>query len=353
MKVPLKRKIRTFLAGIAGTVTGLPEAVRMASASSYFPESPRKTYPVRLLENIAWDFKNHGANTFYGLYGLDVVGSDASNFVPEFDFWHEQFLLNKRGSAVQSQVILLRDKLLFDRYMRANGLPAPEVFAVVRDGRLLNRELEEIPASELKQEKNYFVKDINGQCASFVKRVRDFEQLTQMLPTLNGSYIIQRAVQQHREMNRLNPGAINTLRIVTVLENGHVRLFTSLLRIGNEKTGNVDNWAAGGIAIGIQDDGYLKPYGFYKPHYGRKTDRHPDTSVVFSEFRVPFYEQAVEMACKAHKFFWGIHSIGWDIAITEDGPVFIEGNDNWEISLQQACDRPLKAEWEKSVRGGA
>ena len=30
------------------------------------------------------------------------------------------------------------------------------------------------------------------------------------------------------------------------------------------------------------------------------------------------------------------HSIGWDIAITKDGPMFIEGNDRWEVSMIQA-----------------
>jgi hypothetical protein len=48
------------------------------------------------------------------------------------------------------------------------------------------------------------------------------------------------------------------------------------------------------------------------------------------------------MSKKLHSFFYGIHSIGWDIAITEDGPVFIEGNDNWEIPTFQAYDRSFK-----------
>lgn len=30
--------------------------------------------------------------------------------------------------------------------------------------------------------------------------------------------------------------------------------------------------------------------------------------------------------------------IGWDIAITQDGPVIIEGNDNMDIDLPQACN---------------
>ena len=38
------------------------------------------------------------------------------------------------------------------------------------------------------------------------------------------------------------------------------------------------------------------------------------------------------------------HSVGWDIAITENGPVFIEGNGLWEISLVQAVHGGMKKE---------
>ena len=37
-----------------------------------------------------------------------------------------------------------------------------------------------------------------------------------------------------------------------------------------------------------------------------------------------------------------MHSIGWDIAITEHGYIFIEANGLWEISLVQAVHGGLK-----------
>ena len=164
-----------------------------------------------------------------------------------------------------------------------------------------------------------------------------------------GSYILQRRVIQSDGMNVLNPYAINTLRIVTINRNGQCYVLSSLLRVGTLKTGNVDNWAAGGLAIGIQDNGHLKEYGFFKPDHGLKTSSHPDTGLVFTDFRVPQFEEACKIACMAHRCFYNIQAIGWDIAITEDGPIFIEGNDNFEISLHQACDRPLKKGWLEAI----
>ena len=55
-------------------------------------------------------------------------------------------------------------------------------------------------------------------------------------------------------------------------------------------------------------------------------------------------DEAYSLAIKAHKFFYNVGAIGW--GNYRKWAVFIEGNDNFEITLMQACDRPLKKEWE-------
>ena len=162
--------------------------------------------------------------------------------------------------------------------------------------------------------------------------------------------IFQEKIIQCEEMNLLNPESINTIRIVTENLSGSPQVFSSVLRVGNKNTGNVDNWATGGIAIGIKADGTLKQYGFMKPINGLKVDCHPDTGVVFSEFKVPYYVEACELACKAHKAFYNVATIGWDIAISNVGPIIIEGNDNWEISLMQACNEGYKQKWSNLIK---
>ena len=318
----------------------------IANMPSYFPEEARKNEALRIRENREWVKQYGEANEFYTLYGFDRVnGPDQSLFVDYLEFRNTREEANRVGHD-DCQVVLLRDKLLFYDYMRSHGLPVPDVFAYIRNGKVFNLEHQEIPFEALKTEKDYFLKDQGGECASFVKRIKDFEALKAQKDQIRtGSFILQRKVIQSAEMNVLNPHAINTLRIVTINKNGRCYVLTSLLRVGTAKTGNVDNWAAGGLAIGIQETGYLKKYGFYKPAHGLKESVHPDTGVVFTDFRVPQYEEACKLACRAHEAFFNVRAIGWDVAISQDGPVFIEGNDNFEISLQQACDRPLKKEW--------
>ena len=74
---------------------------------------------------------------------------------------------------------------------------------------------------------------------------------------------------------------------------------------------------------------------------------HPDTGIVFDGYELPYIGEAIDLAKAFHSHFKNIHSIGWDIAITENGPCFIEGNDNWEISLVQACSKGLRKEFQE------
>lgn len=303
-----------------------------------------------MIDIAAWFLRYKEFCGFYNLYGFDIAEPerDMSLFQNYRSFMDDRSKGNKLGRP-DSQVVLLRDKFLFYKYMKSNHVPVPEVFAVMRDGVLFDVNMNPIDDSALQDRENYFVKDVCGECASFVKHVNDYDDFMRLRPELNGSYIFQTAVIQNTVMNSINSKSINTLRIVTINKNDKPYLLTALLRVGTEKTGNVDNWAAGGLAVGIQSDGTLKERGFYKPVHGTSSQVHPDSGIAFSDFKVPYYEEAVRLACRAHQLFYNVRSIGWDVAIQEDGPIFIEGNDNWEISLQQACDRPLRNEWKEAM----
>lgn len=329
---------------------GIVFAFRNSMKKTYYPECKRKKIFHRLFDNIKWAFVHKCDNPFYCLYGMDIKGSKTKGFIDENIFWKNLKDINNVGKSI-SQVPILRDKFLFYKYMKSINLPVAEVFAVMFERKLYEIDtFNEVKYDFLIDAKDYFIKDIDGQCASYVKHINDYEDFLKINIDMKNKYLFQKKVIQHIEMSKLNENAINTLRIVTVNNNGEVYVLTSLLRVGTKQSGKVDNWAAGGIAVGIQNNGFLKEFGYYKPNYGIKTDMHPDSKIIFSEFKVPMYEMACKIALQAHRFFYNIRTIGWDIAITPEGPLIIEGNDNWEISLMQACDRPLLKEWKKIIK---
>lgn len=166
---------------------------------------------------------------------------------------------------------------------------------------------------------------------------------------LSGNYIVQEKVVQSDYMAEIYPDSVNTLRIVTYKVGDKIQVLSSGLRVGTSRSGSVDNWAAGGLYIPISN-GRLTKFGFYKIQWAEKVTTHPNSNFEFSNKEIPFYDEAVQASIKAHNMIDNIASIGWDVAITNNGPVFIEGNDNWEISLMQAgLDNGLKNAWLKSI----
>jgi transcriptional regulator with XRE-family HTH domain len=65
-------------------------------------------------------------------------------------------------------------------------------------------------------------------------------------------------------------------------------------------------------------------------------DKHPNTNEKIVGYQLPFVKEAVDMCLKAALVVPQIRYIGWDVAITENGPAIIEGNtycahDFWQL----------------------
>lgn len=106
------------------------------------------------------------------------------------------------------------------------------------------------------------------------------------------------------------------------------------------------NWHFGGVSINIRKDGTLDKCGYCK--IDKKITYHPDSGVVFEDYKIPYFEEAVKLAKRATECFYGFCSIGWDVAITTDGPTIIEGNDDWGIVAHQMVEnRGWKKNWEQ------
>lgn len=202
----------------------------------------------------------------------------------------------------------------------------------------------------------YFIKPVDGECGAGIFHIKiidgeikfeDSKEDNDLIDILKQNrYLIQEKVTQHDVLKQLHPESVNTIRLVTVRnqKTKKVQVFPSILRIGTG-TSYVDNTSQGGLAVGIDlDTGNLFEYAFYKPGYGTKVSTHPDSNVRFCDVTLPYFDKCKEQAVMLHEMLPGIQSIGWDIAIGETGPVFIEGNDNWEINGPQICNGGLKGQ---------
>ncbi len=170
-----------------------------------------------------------------------------------------------------------------------------------------------------------------------------------MAATYPTDVIIQRELVQHADLAAINPSSVNSYRIYSVLgKDGVAKIYSSVFRIGVGDT-KVDNYASGGISVGIDENGTLRSDGFNKR--GQKSLEHPVSGITFLGYKVPSYDKAVELVKKTHPRIAHYRSVSWDIAIIEDGtPVLIEANlCRGGIDLLQLNNGPLFGDDTKKI----
>ena len=159
--------------------------------------------------------------------------------------------------------------------------------------------------------------------------------------------VVQHVIKQHAEMAKMHRDSINTIRIATMLWHGQSKVLSAVVRIGVGES-RLDNSHQGGIAVGIDENGHLRKYGYDQD--GNRTEVHPQ-GFVYSEGFIPNYDKVVEKVLKAQERFPHYKIINWDIAIDEDGePVFIEFNlAIGGIYVFQYCNGPLFGDQTKEI----
>ena len=139
----------------------------------------------------------------------------------------------------------------------------------------------------------------------------------------DGIGILEEIVIQHPKMASLCPTSVNTCRIATLLGDKQKGIVYAFLRIGNGKV--MDNVDCGGMASRINlETGKLQTVGADKQ--GNTFIKHPMTDTSIIGFQIPFWNEAKQMCMEAAEMIPQMRFIAWDVAITENGPTFIEGN---------------------------
>lgn len=159
---------------------------------------------------------------------------------------------------------------------------------------------------------------------------------------LSGNFVHTQVIRQHEKINAIHSKSVNTIRIISlVTPEKEVDLICSFMRFG---VGDnvVDNSASGGFFVPvIQELGELNPEGYYTLSFGgNKLDRHPESGFRFEGYKIPFFEEACQEVVKAVKLMPD-RFIGWDIAISQEGPVIIEANSDPHIFYTDFCYQGL------------
>lgn len=147
--------------------------------------------------------------------------------------------------------------------------------------------------------------------------------------------LLEDCIKQHPAESTLYPHAVNCMRVITLLDDdGEAHCLYVVQKMGKDGSFIDNNCLFTPVDI---ETGKIK----YPAHSGDTTlgiiyEEHPNTHVHLQGYQIPFVKEAVAMCLEAAKVVPQVRYVGWDVAITEDGPEFIEGNtycahDFWQL----------------------
>jgi len=158
------------------------------------------------------------------------------------------------------------------------------------------------------------------------------------------AFVLEELIIQEQTMAAFHPSSVNTLRIATLRLNDRVEIIHPRIRLGRGDA-VVDNAGSGGI-IGNID---LKTGQVYAAcdKKGIKYDLHPDTGLKIVGFKIPRFEEALELVKQLSNVLPKVKYVGWDVALRDDGWVMIEGNDKGQLGFQYPNHEGFADELEK------
>ena len=186
------------------------------------------------------------------------------------------------------------------------------------------------------------VKPINLSCGEGIEFIdtqnEDLKKLFNRLKK-EKKYLVEEYVIQHEKLNKLYPKCVNTLRIISFLDDdNNPHILRAIMKFGT--TGEIDNHVAGGMYTFLDKNGTI----LYPAcdDFGHAYYKHPVTNVKLVGFKVPFFKEALELVKKASLVIPEMRYIGWDVAIKKDGPIIIEGNEYCGLFQNKASTNPTK-----------
>ena len=194
---------------------------------------------------------------------------------------------------------------------------------------------------------HFFCKPINGIRGEdiFVIKKNTYKEIADNLIDLVFSkvFIFQELIQQHETLKKINSSSINTLRVITYKdENNEIEISSCFMRVGR-KGAIIDNAHIGGIVIPIKKEtGIMQAEGLQLiDNGGGVFHKHPDTGILFENLQIPHYDQIKKIAAEASSLF-KFPLLGWDIAVTPNGPIIVEANHDFHLLLSDLTEKGLK-----------
>lgn len=278
---------------------------------------------------------------------------------------------------------LTRNKHIFYNRCEAEGLPVPRLIAVfVTDatgwtagGDPLRSRDDWAGFFERRVADDFVIKPVSGYHGESVRVVRRTdggfsvaggrrlapgELFDEMRGDRFDEFLVQERLWNHPTLADLaGTDVLQTARVTSLVDgDGRVGILQALWKtaVGGGGTDNYRGGASGNLLVPVEPEGgTLGPAATAEPGGGgiRWLRRHPETGATLEGTRLPFWDDARSLVRRAAGHFLPLRTIGWDVALTPDGPVLVEGNLWWDPPNPLGTMGPVMAALEETVASEA
>lgn len=287
-----------------------------------FEEPMMKMFDIRKISEIASAYFDYGWDPKeYFQFNFSTLSEDAKqSYICAREHIAMTCFLNTKEEA-----LFLRNK--WKTYQRYGDFFDRKVLHVTNDNLAEWTDF-------LKSQEKLIVKPWDGSFGQGIKIINCKEYLSnpsKIISEYPSGCVAEELVVQNEEMASLHPESVNTIRIYTLNYNNDISIFHPWLRIGRGKN-VIDNASAGGIGAALDfKDGTIVHAG---DKMGHTFSVHPDNGNKLIGFQIPKWDELMSVVRKLAEVNPSLHYAGWDLALSKNGWVLIEGNPQAQIGFQ-------------------
>ncbi|KYK21969.1 hypothetical protein AYK24_02910 [Thermoplasmatales archaeon SG8-52-4] len=302
-------------------------------------------YGFLILKNIKRDSKRHNLSFLSILYN-SLIKYPILGFLPIDFFCYRLYKNNYKEyiSYIEFYSKLIRRSFYFSDSIGNKFFFKKSIMKKIRTPKLIayyNHKNGKIIKFAHPNTSKIVLKPSCGTLGNDIKVVKS-DSYIKVIKKSKKSSIAEEFIKQHNFLNDIYSESVNTLRILTLKKNRDILVIKGTLKVGRIPNVKVDNVAKGGIGINLDMKTGILGKGYTAYKYGFiEYNSHPKTNFLFYGKTVPFLEDAKNIAIEAHRCFPKFTIVGWDIALTETGPMLVEGNTFPNITGMQLHE-PLK-----------
>jgi len=265
----------------------------------------------------------------------------------------------KQLMALNRHLGLIDDKLMFERTLSSFGFSVPKTIAVM-GGHYPENSIPQITDADsfhaflVSAEMPVFAKPIDSLGSLGSVRIEGYSPANKMISVSNGNvvsldgflsevehkfsggYLFQNCVQRHPTFAQMTGGGLSTIRLVTLDSGSGPQAWRAVAKLTSPHTVADNFWRAGNLLAAVHlDSGKMEKALTSMGMDGAFVSNHPDTNEPIEGVEIPYWDQVLQIAKDVAGLFPNALLLGFDIAITPDGPTIIETNADPHLILMQ------------------